>query len=122
MVYAVDARSALRLRDRYAKPAVVLCCSALWLLVSVVRIPDATGGSSDMSLDSSWVIGLAASFQEGAIAGRDFQFTYGPAAQIIASIGAWLNADASAYPALPLILLSFWSYGILLLAIVLLLV
>jgi hypothetical protein len=73
-----------------------------------------------MNLDSSWVIGLAASLQQGAIAGRDFQFTYGPASQFVASLGAWLNVDRSAYPTLPLIVLCFWLYSIGLLALIVL--
>ncbi len=95
---------------------IVLVCCTLWILISIVRAPASTGTWKDMSIDSSWVIGLAASLQEGAIAGRDFQFTYGPVAQLIASVGAALNIDRSAYPALPMIVLCFWLYGILLFA------
>ena len=103
------------------KVAVVISCSVLWLLVSIVRTPNDVSNATSMSLDASWVMGLAATLQDGAIAGRDFHFTYGPVAQLVAAAGSWLNRDDSAFPALPLIMLSFWAYGVVLFAVTLLL-
>ncbi|HYR90662.1 MAG TPA: hypothetical protein VE422_41745 [Terriglobia bacterium] len=101
------------------KAAVIFFFSILWLIVSIVRAPESVGTNADIGTDTSWVVGLPEALHQGDVSGRDFHGTYGPVAQLLAFAGAWLHDPWSPLDALPLILLSFITAGILLLALVL---
>jgi hypothetical protein len=83
-------------RAEWAKFAVILLFTACWSVSNVVRSRFA-GGETD--LDASWLMGLSASLQQGLISGRDFHFTYGPAAQVFAWVGTFLTVTKSAFDA-----------------------
>jgi hypothetical protein len=91
-------------RGDWVKFAVVLLFTACWFVSNVVRSRFA-GGETD--LDASWLMGLSASFQQGLISGRDFHFTYGPAAQVFAWSGTFLTVSKSAFDAYRMICLIF---------------
>src|SRR5256885_6502353 len=83
-------------QGRLGKIAVVLFFSICWMISLVVRSRFAGG---ETSLDASWLIGLAASYQQGLVSGRDLHFTYGPAGQLVAWFGTLLTASHSALDA-----------------------
>src|SRR6266699_3542350 len=108
----------MRSFDNKAKTAVVLVATACWLIVVVVRgqfLGEAT------NLDASWLMGLATLLQQGSISGRDFHFTYGPAAQILAWIATSVTTTKSAFDAYRIISAFFCGASALLVAAVLLL-
>ena len=74
------------------------------------------------TLDHSWIVGLAASLQQGQISGRDFFFTYGVLSQVLARMGMMLNAGGSAIDGFFAIALVFRASSFVLLGIVLLLI
>ena len=101
------------------KAAVIFFFSVLWLIVSIVRVPESAGRNADIGTDTSWVVGLPEALHQGDVSGRDFHGTYGPVPQLFAFAGAWFHDSWSPLDALPLILLSFIAAAILLAAIVL---
>ncbi|PYR99881.1 MAG: hypothetical protein DMG12_19345 [Acidobacteria bacterium] len=101
-----------------SKVALVLVFTLCWLITIVVRSRFAGNGTN---LDASWLIGLATSLQQGSISGRDFHFTYGPAAQILAWIAASVTTTKSAFDAYRIISAFFCGASALLVAAVLLL-
>ena len=101
------------------KAAVIFFFSVLWLIVSIVRVPESAGRNADIGTDTSWVVGLPEALHQGDVSGRDFHGTYGPVAQLFAFAGAWFHESWSPLDALPLILLSFITAAIVLVAIVL---
>jgi hypothetical protein len=106
---------------RAAKPLVIAIFSLLWLVVSIMRVPDGIGTSTDIGIDTSWVIALPETLHQHSISGRDFHFTYGPLAQVLAYAGAAIHTPWSAIDSLPLVMLSFYTASIVLFALVLLL-
>jgi hypothetical protein len=106
---------------RAAKPAVVAVFTLLWLVVSVQRVPDGIGKYSEIGVDTSWVVALPEMLHQHAISGRDFHFTYGPLAQVLAYVGASLHSPWSANDSLPLIMLAFYAASVFLFAAILLL-
>jgi len=106
---------------RAAKPLVITIFSLLWLVVSIMRVPDGIGKSSEIGIDTSWVLALPETLHQGSISGRDFHFTYGPLSQVLAYAGASLHAPWSAIDSLPLIMLAFYTASIVLFASILLL-
>lgn len=106
---------------RAAKPVVIAVFTLLWLIVSVQRVPDSIGKYSEIGIDTSWVVALPEMLHQHEISGRDFHFTYGPLAQVLAYAGASLHAPWSANDSLPLILLSFYAASVFLFAAILLL-
>src|SRR5262245_19870570 len=79
-----DFRSLLNrvhLSPRAAKLSVIVLFTFCWLLVVLVR-SNATRATS--TLESSSLVALAKSLQQGAVSGRDFQSTFGPGAQFLA--------------------------------------
>jgi hypothetical protein len=79
---------------QWAKLAVVLLFTACWSASDIVR-SRFVGGETD--LDASWLMALSASLQRGFISGRDFHFTYGPAAQVFLWTGTLFTASKSAF-------------------------
>lgn len=106
---------------RAAKPLVILIFSLLWLIVSIMRVPESIGKSADIGIDISWVIALPETLYQGSISGRDFHFTYGPLSQVLAYAGASLHTPWSAIDSLPLVMLAFYTASIVLFASILLL-
>ena len=94
--------------------------SVPWVVVSVARMPSRTASLGALDGDTSWLMGLAATFQQGSVSGRDYHFTYGVLAQILAYVGVLLNEAHSVFDAVPLMMLSFSMTSILLLATILL--
>jgi hypothetical protein len=102
------------------KLAVVLIFAAFWLVVGIVRAPEVPAASS-MGVDEPWTMGLAAALQQGQVSGRDFNFTYGPLAQLLAALAIPLTSSRSAISAFPFILLLFWIASIVLFSTIVLL-
>jgi hypothetical protein len=101
------------------KAAVIFVFSVLLWTISVVRVPESVGRNADIGMDTSWVVGLPEALHQGYVSGRDFHHTYGPVAQLLAFCGAWFHDPWSPLDALPLILLSFLTASIVILALVL---
>ncbi len=106
---------------RAAKPLVIAGFSVLWLVVSIMRVPDGIGKSADIGIDTSWVLALPATLHQHSISGRDMHFTYGPLSQLLAYAGASFHSPWSVIDSLPLILLAFYSASVVLFAAILLL-
>jgi len=104
---------------RAAKPLVIAIFSLLWLIVSIMRVPDRIGRPADIGIDTSWVLALPETLHQNSISGRDFHFTYGPLSQVLAYSGALLHSPWSVIDSLPLIMLAFYSASIVLLALIL---
>ena len=100
------------------KISVVFVFTLCWLITVTIRGPFMGG---DTSLDGSWLLGLATQFQQGALSGRDFHFTYGIVAQIIAWLATSLTVSKSALDAYALLTVFFCGASALLVASVLLL-
>jgi len=106
---------------RAAKPLVIAVFSLLWLIVSIMRVPDGTGKNADIGIDTSWVLALPETLHQDSVSGRDFHFTYGPMAQVLAYAGASLHSPWSAIDSLPFIMLAFYVASIVVFASILLL-
>src|SRR5437879_5742292 len=104
---------------RWAKPAVVLLFTALWLLVAWARACLASG---ETELDASWLMGLATTFQQGVISGRDIHFTYGPLSQLLAAWGVSITGSGSAFDAYWMIVFLFMSFSVIVTSVVILLI
>ena len=104
------------------KLVVIGVASVLWLIVLIERLPDSITQHNQIGIDVSWVVGLPAAFHQHYIAGRDFYFAYGPLAQVIAWTGARLHSPWSPIDSLPLILLAFGCFSIVLLGLILALI
>src|SRR5436190_14403519 len=81
---------------RAAKPLVIAVFSLLWLLVSIMRVPDSIGNNTEIGIDTSWVLALPEMLHQQSVSGRDFPFTYGPLSQVLAYPGASLHSSWSA--------------------------
>lgn len=106
---------------RAAKPLVIAVFSLLWLIVSIMRVPDGIAKNADIGIDTSWVLALPETLNQDSISGRDFHFTYGPLAQVLTYAGALLHAPWSPINSLPFIMLAFYVASIVLFAAILLL-
>ncbi len=112
----------IRTSPKIAKAiAVAGCCLALFA-VTVARSSVAASVFKGNTLDHSWIIALAATLQQGQISGRDYFYTYGVLAQIIAWLGTWLSGGNSALDSFFSILLSFQSATIILFGVLLALI
>jgi hypothetical protein len=112
--------SYLRLRSR--KVIATIVCVMLSVAVVVLQAIVTTDAFMSNTLDHSWIVGLAASLQQGQISGRDFFFTYGVLSQMLAWIGMMLNVGGSAVDGFFAITLVFRASSFVLLGIVLLLI
>jgi hypothetical protein len=101
-----------------AKIAVVVLFTLAWFISLIARSRFAGG---ETALDASWLMGMAASFQQGLISGRDFHFTYGPAAEMLAWLGTSLTASKSAFAAYRMISLLYCGLSAVAIGLVLLL-
>ncbi|MBI4460503.1 MAG: hypothetical protein HY648_10660, partial [Acidobacteria bacterium] len=72
------------------KVLVVLAFSFLWFLIALGRVMRPVL----LNIGVDCLMGLVATFQQGSISGRDFHYTYGPVAQLLAWAGASLNGYA----------------------------
>ena len=106
---------------RAAKPLAIAVFSVLWLIVSIMRVPEGIGKNSDIGVDTSWVLALPETLHQHSVSGRDFHFTYGPLSQVLAYAGAALHSPWSAIDSLPLVMLAFYSASVILFASILLL-
>ena len=100
------------------KVAVVVAFTLCWLLIILARSqtpPDPA------SLEGSSLVGLAATMQQGALSGRDFQSMYGPAAQVLAWICTSVMYSRSPLDGLGLMVFAFCAASAVLMAAVLLL-
>jgi hypothetical protein len=104
------------------KLCVIAGCSLLWLMVSVIRIPENPRQNADIGIDTSWVLALPEMLHNHSISGRDFHFTYGPLSQALAFAGASLHSPWSGISSLPLIIFAFLTASIVLMALVLFLI
>src|SRR4051812_41059578 len=104
---------------RAAKPFVISLFTLLWLVVLVQRAPDEIVKRSEIGIDTSWVAALPETLRQHQISGRDFHFTYGPLAQLIAYAGASLHSPWAALDAVPLITLAFYAASVFLFAAIL---
>lgn len=98
---------------RAAKIAVIFGFTVCWLLIILVRTQPSRNPAV---FDGSSLMGLAASLQQGAISGRDFQSMYGPAAQFLAGIATSVTATQSALGASGMMVLFFCAASALLMA------
>jgi hypothetical protein len=101
------------------KHFVIAICSLLWLMVSIVRIPDNPRQSADIGIDASWILALPEMMRHHSLSGRDFHFTYGPLSQALAYAGAAFHSPWSGISSLPLIIFVFYSTSIVLMALML---
>ena len=99
--------------SREAKATVVLVFTLCWLLILVVR---SHAPRDPATLEGSSLMGLATSLQQGAISGRDFQSTYGPAAQFLAWMATRATATQSALDAYGMINFFFGAASAILIA------
>ena len=99
---------------RQAKLLVLVLYSLVMCCLAVVRVPASAGNQGAVGLDTSWVIALAATLQQGEISGRDFNFTHGVLSQALAGLGLVLNTSGSAFDAYPAIILTYWVTNIIL--------
>ncbi len=83
----------VRFGQREAKIAVVLIFTICWLSIVLVRSHVLRDPSTP---EASSLLGLATALQQGKISGRDFQSTYGPAAQFLAWIATLATPTRSA--------------------------
>jgi hypothetical protein len=111
--------SRMRLGPLGAKIGVILVFTVCWLAVVLVRINNAPHDS--VSLEGASLIGLAQSFQQHNISGRDFQSMFGPGAQLLASIAMAATKTHSPAHASGMITFVFCSASAFLIAITLLL-
>lgn len=102
-----------------AKAIAIICCGLFLFATSVARLSVDIAAFKSNTLDHSWIIGLAATLQEGQVSGRDFFYTYGVLAQVLAWLGTWLNKGQSAVDGFFAVLLCFQSAGIILFGLVL---
>ncbi len=100
---------------RWEKPLAILLFSGLLAVLVLIR----TDPNPSTGLDPSYIMGLAAKFQQGEISGRDFIFNYGPLVQVVTVIGTTLNSSGSPYDGLPMIFFCFFLLNIALLAVLL---
>ena len=115
----MDQKISASLLARWAKPAVIIVFTVLWLLVAWARACRAAG---ETALDASWLMGLATTFQQGLISGRDFHFTYGPLSQLLAAWGVSITGSGSAFDAYWMIVFLFLSVSIIITSVVILLI
>ena len=106
----------LRLGPQGLKLAVVIFFTFCWLLIALVR----TNVPRHTTLDSSSLIGLATSLQQGSVSGRDFQSLFGPGAQFLAGAATWMTRTGSPIGAYGMIAFIFCSLSALLVAALLL--
>jgi hypothetical protein len=100
------------------KFVVILFFTICWLLIVLARsyVP-----RDPAALEGSSLVGLAAAMQQGAISGRDFQSSYGPAAQLLAWAATTLTATGSALDAYGMITFLFCAGSAVLVGVMLLL-
>jgi hypothetical protein len=65
--------------------------------------------------DASWTVSLASQWQAGLVSGRDFDYTYGPASQLIAALAVGLHGAEDPLSSVPLVRIAFKLVGVLLL-------
>jgi hypothetical protein len=94
-----------------AKVIVVVVFSLCSLLIALVRNQSPADPGT---LESSSLVGLAKTMQQGAISGRDFQSVYGPATQALAWVCTKVTLTRSALDAFGLMTFVFCAVSILL--------
>ena len=95
-----------------AKLLVILCGVVYAVIFAVASIPPIViGRDGPPDLDSSWLVALASTWDQGQISGRDFQFPYGPLMQSIAWAPTQLSSSGSPVLAYSAILVTFVLVG-----------
>lgn len=98
-------------RQRKLRKLIVIAVfSFVWFLVALGRIARPVV----LRLDVDCVMGLAATLQQGNISGRDFHYTYGPVAQLLAWAGTSLHQSGSAFDGFGLAILVWYATAALL--------
>src|SRR5262249_54272028 len=109
----------IRLGSLEAKIGVILLFTIFWLTVVLVRINNAP--HDRVSIEGASLIGLAQSFQQHNITGRDFQSMFGPGTQLLASVAMSATKTHSAAHAYGMITFVFCGASAFLIAVMLLL-
>ena len=104
--------------SRGLKLGVVLVFTLCWLLIVLVR---SQTPRDPASLEGASLVGLATAMQHGALSGRDFQSTYGPAAQVLAWMCTTVTSTQSPPDALGLMIFALSAASAVLVAAMLLL-
>jgi hypothetical protein len=99
-----------------AKVIVVVVFTLCSLLIVLVR--NQTPGDP-ATLENSSLVGLAKTMQQGAISGRDFQSSYGPATQALAWLCTKVTLTRSALDALGLMAFAFCAASVILIGVML---
>src|SRR5690349_13629327 len=105
----------LWLLSRTGKFWILLLLVGVCGLEAFTHIPTQLGSRS-FELDHSWFLDLGYQWQQGHLLGRDAFFTYGPLAQVLVSIAAFLQGSGSILTALSLGYFLFNSVALVLLA------
>jgi hypothetical protein len=100
------------------KIGVVLVFTLCWLLILLAR---SYSPLDPASLEGGSLVGLATAMQHGALSGRDFQATYGPAVQVLASMCTSVVSIHSPLDALGLMIFALSAASAVLIAAMLLL-
>jgi hypothetical protein len=88
--------SDVRMLQAYRRHFAIACAVPFLIVQAIAQAPVGVASRSGVALDDSWVAGLAYGLKYGQISGRDFVFTYGLLAQVIALAGASLSHGATA--------------------------
>src|SRR5262245_38733132 len=110
--------SGTQLSSRGLKIGVVLVFTLCWLLIVLAR---SQAPRDPASLDVASLVGLATAMQHGALSGRDFQSTYGPAVQVLAWLCTTIISTQSPLDALGLMTFALCASSAVLIAALLLL-
>jgi hypothetical protein len=110
--------SVAQVGSRGLKIGVVLVFTLCWLLIVLAR---SQAPRDPASLEGGSLVGLATAMQHGALSGRDFQSTYGPAAQVLAWVCTTVTSTQSPLDALGLMIFAFCAVSAVLIAAMLLL-
>jgi hypothetical protein len=97
---------------RRARAAILLLGAAVLLFASRARETPATPAQLD--LDQAWKVTLADRLEQGEVAGRDFFYTYGPGAQLLAWLASRAHRSHDPLAAVPLVDLLFVAINLLL--------
>jgi len=100
------------------KIGVVVVFTICWLLIVLARSP---APRDPASLEGASLVGLATAMQHGSLSGRDFQSTYGLAAQVLAWMCTTVIWTQSPLDALGLMIFAFCAASAVLVAAMLLL-
>lgn len=97
----------LAIRAVWIAPVVIL------MALTIVATEPTSGTVVDP--DASWTVSLPSQWQAGLVSGRDFDYTYGPASQLIAALAVRFHFAEDPLSSVPLVRIAFKLVGVLLL-------